>query len=350
MAFTHGGDWAGFYEKTGTFPLDFSANISPLGLPKGVREAVIKALDRADRYPDPFCRKLREEIGSRFGVPAEWVLCGNGAGDLIERLVQAVRPSQALVTAPTFSEYHASLRRVGCTVKEFPLKPDNSFRLTDSFLEEITEDTDLAILCEPNNPTGVTTDKTLLLQIAERCDRCGALLAVDECFNALLTEPGEHTLLPYLADHRLIILNAFTKSHGMAGLRLGFCLCRDAALLETMGRSGHPWPVSVAAQEAGIAALRDQKYPVRLRTMLDQQRSVLRSGLAELGAMNISGEANYLLFHHSDRHLADKLEERGILIRRCDDYSGLGPGWYRVAVRREKENQRLLQAVRQVIE
>ena len=350
MSFTHGGDWAGFYEKTGTLPMDFSANISPLGLPKGVREAVKQALDRADRYPDPFCRKLREEIGRTFSVPPSWILCGNGAGDLIERLVQAVRPRQALVTAPTFSEYPAALLRIGCAVHEYPLGPENGFRLTDPFLQEITAETDIVFLCEPNNPTGVTTEPDLLLEIMERCERCGALLVVDECFNALLSEPKKHTLLPYLATHRLLILNAFTKSHGMAGLRLGFCLCRDMDLLEMVRQSGQPWPVSVVAQEAGIAALQDSKYPLRLRALLDRQRPVLRSGLAGLGAARIAGEANYLLFHHADLNLADKLVQKGVLIRRCDDYAGLGPGWYRVAIRGEEENQWLLQTIRQVIQ
>ena len=110
------------------------------------------------------------------------------AGDLIERLVQAVRPKHALVTAPTFSEYPAALRRVGCTVREYTLSPVNGFHLTGSFLEEITEETELVFLCEPNNPTGVTTEPDLLLRTMERCDQCGALLAVDECFNALLSD------------------------------------------------------------------------------------------------------------------------------------------------------------------
>ena len=129
MSFDHGGDWAGYYEKHGTLPLDFSASISPLGLPAGVREAVVRALDHADRYPDPFCRELRAALGERYGVPHEWILCGNGAGDLIERAVLALRPKRALVTAPTFSEYPAALRRSGCAVTEHFLLPQNGFRL-----------------------------------------------------------------------------------------------------------------------------------------------------------------------------------------------------------------------------
>ena len=76
---THGGDWAGYQAERGGQPLDFSANISPLGLPEGVRRAAVRALDTAERYPDPLCRALRAAIGEAEGVDPAWVLCGNGA-------------------------------------------------------------------------------------------------------------------------------------------------------------------------------------------------------------------------------------------------------------------------------
>ena len=177
---------------------------------------------------------------------------------------------------------------------------------------------------------------------------CGARLVVDECFNGLLPDPAAHTLVPYLKNLSLLILNAFTKLYAMPGLRLGFALSADTALLEAMGRCGQPWPVSNIAQAAGLAALADEGYPDRLRALLNKARPALRTGLAALGATAITGEANYLLFHHPDLTLADKLAEKGILLRRCAGYPGLGPNWYRAAVRREEENQRLLEAIRQV--
>lgn len=350
MAFDHGGDWTGFYRARGTLPLDFSASISPLGLPDGVREAAIRALKEADRYPDPFCRDLRAAIGAAWNVPTPWILCGNGAGDLIERVIQAVRPKKAMVTSPAFSEYSAALRRTGCQVTAYPLSPENGFRLTEAVLPAITPDLDLVFLCEPNNPTGVTTAPDLLTAILDRCGRCGALPVVDECFNGLLSHPEAHTLVPLLRSHRLLILNAFTKLYAMAGLRLGFALSRDEALLEAMRKAGQPWPVSCVAQAAGIAALEDRGYPDRLRALLDRARPALKAGLSALGATAVTGEANYLLFRFPDPDLADKLEDRGILLRRCAAYPGLGPGWYRAAVRSEAENRQLLDAMRQVTE
>ena len=105
----HGGDWMSYRERFGRDALDFSANVSPLGLPEGVAQAIREALTEADRYPDPLCRELRAKLALHEGVPAEQILCGNGAADLIFRLVWAAKPRRALVTAPTFAEYAAAL-------------------------------------------------------------------------------------------------------------------------------------------------------------------------------------------------------------------------------------------------
>ena len=91
MPLIHGGDWAGYKAQYGGMPLDFSANVSPLGLPDGVRRAMAQSLENAHLYPDPLCRALRAGLAEHLGQPAEQILCGAGAADLIFRLVLAVR-------------------------------------------------------------------------------------------------------------------------------------------------------------------------------------------------------------------------------------------------------------------
>ena len=99
---THGGDIYGLERPV----LDLSISLNPLGVPPCAIQAAREALERSPAYPDPLCRGLRRAISARDGVPEDWVLCGNGASDLIDRLVRALRPDHALVLAPTFSEYH----------------------------------------------------------------------------------------------------------------------------------------------------------------------------------------------------------------------------------------------------
>ena len=92
MQLVHGGDWAGYRAQYGQDALDFSANVSPLGLPEGVAKAITAALATDDRYPDPLCRALRAKLAVHETVPAAHILCGNGAADLIFRLAWAAKP------------------------------------------------------------------------------------------------------------------------------------------------------------------------------------------------------------------------------------------------------------------
>ena len=222
VSYTHL-DWAGYEARYGRPPLDFSANVSPLGLPEGVRRGIIAALSEAHRYPDPLCRTLRQRLGEREGLPPEQILCGNGAADLIFRGVLAVSPRRALITAPTFGEYEQALTLADCQVERFFLREEEGFVLTSRLLEAITPGVEMVFLCEPNNPTGAVSDRQLLLEVLERCRQIGALLVVDECFGDFLEDQEAHTLRGQVGDFpNLLILKAFTKMYAMAGVRLGY--------------------------------------------------------------------------------------------------------------------------------
>lgn len=345
----HGGDWAGYRAEFGRDALDFSANVSPLGLPAGVAQAVTASLTTADRYPDPLCRELRAKLALHEGVPEEAILCGNGAADLIFRLVLARKPRRALVTAPTFAEYAAALETVGCAVERHVLSASNDFAVTDAILSAIRNTTDLVFLCQPNNPTGQLTDPALVERILDRCTECGALLVVDECFLDFLPDHGRWTAKPLLAAHpNLLLLKAFTKLYGMAGIRLGYCLCSDPILLDAMRTSGQPWAVSSLAQAAGIAALDETAYVEQVRALIAQQRPLLTAGLRALGLRVLDGAANYLLFQ-GPATLGEALRKKGVVLRSCANYPGLDATWYRTAVRTEAENQQLIQTLAEVL-
>ncbi len=345
---THGGDWAGYRAEFGRDALDFSANVSPLGLPQGVADAIAAALPNADRYPDPLCRELRAKLAVHEGTAMEHILCGNGAADLIYRLVWAAKPRRALVTAPTFAEYAAALESAGCTVQRHFLKPENGFAVTDTILADITPEVDMVFLCQPNNPTGQLTPLPLVERILRRCEACGALLVVDECFLDFLPECESLTAKCFLNSKNLLILKAFTKLYGMAGVRLGYCLCADEDLLANMQAAGQPWAVSSLAQTAGLAALDETAYVARVRALIAQQRPRLTEGLRALGLQVLDGRANYLLFQGPET-LGEALRPRGVVLRSCANYPGLDGSWYRTAVRTGPENEELLRILAEVL-
>ena len=349
MKLIHGGDWAGFENRYGKVPLDFSVNVSPLGVPDGVRRAVERSAGQADRYPDPLCRALRKGIAEKEGVPAEHILCGNGAADLIFRAVLAQKPRRALVPVPTFAEYEAALQIIGCQIEYYPLGEEKNFALDSGILDTIGPGTEMVFLCQPNNPTGLTAPRPLLLQVLERCRSVGALLVLDECFCDFLDEPEACSLTGELSKWKnLLILKSFTKLCAMAGVRLGYCLSADKALLGAMALAGPPWPVSSLAQAAGLAALEEKDYVRGVRELIHAERPRLTVGLERLGLRVIPGEANYLLFQ-CQKPLAAPLAERGILLRECGNYRGLDETWCRAAVRTHAENQRLIWAMEEVL-
>ena len=349
MELVHGGDWAGYRARFGHDALDFSANVSPLGLPQGVADAIVAALPTADRYPDPLCRELRAALAAAEGVPIEHILCGSGAADLIFRLVLAVQPRRALLPAPTFAEYAAALESVGCEVKWKILHEADDFAVTEAFVQAVNQSIDLVFLCQPNNPTGQITPPELVQRLVRRCADCGAVLVVDECFLDFLQQRDALTAKPLLQTApNLVILKAFTKLYAMAGVRLGYALCANTALLAKMQAAGQPWGVSSLAQAAGAAALRETAYADAVRALIADQRPRLAAGLRALGLQVIEGSANYLLFRAPET-LGAALQQRGVCLRSCGNYPGLSAGWYRTAVRTAPENEQLLQTMREVL-
>ena len=336
----HGGD---IY--AGKVLLDFSANTNPFGTPQAVQEAIIEALPQLHRYPDPYCRKLVAAIAEHEAVPKNYILCGNGAADLVYAYGRAVHPKKAAMLAPTFSEYAQGLS--DCKISYYFLKESKDFSLDSGILDFLRwEKPEVLFLCDPNNPTGQLTDPTLMEAILERCRDLKIRLFLDECFLDL-TKNGS-SRKGFLSSYpELFLLKAFTKSYGMAGVRLGYGLSADTALLEAMSRSQQPWNISSLAQAAGIAALEQREFLQKCVETVEKERVFLSASLSGLGFRVIPSDTNYILFQ-ARVGLADALREKGILIRNCDNYPGLCPGWYRIAVRLPEENQALIRAMEEV--
>ena len=234
-------------------------------------------------------------------------------------------------------------------MERHPLQAEEGFAATDALLEVLSEtDWDAVFLCNPNNPTGQLLDPALLEEVLRLCRRRGIRLFVDECFLDLSDGWANRSLKKYILEYNgIFILRAFTKTYGMAGLRLGYCLSGDGALLSAMSRLTQPWNVSLPAQAAGAAALGEEAFLAEARALIGRERPRLGGELEKLGFTVCPSQANYLLFW-SPKGIFQPLLERGILIRDCSNYRGLGPGWYRAAVKLPEENLSFIQALGEI--
>lgn len=348
----HGGDIYGNQVQ-----YDFSVNLNPLGMPPGVIQTLREHAGDWGCYPDPECRKLAEGLSRVHQIPRDFLLCGNGAADLIFQLVQALTPRRALVLAPTFSEYRRALEAIGCIPDEILPSghpAEHGWRHSPASLapclREASDPWDLVFFCNPGNPTGALASAEELEPLLSQCQRQKIFLVVDECFCGLVEHPEQASVIRLTEryDH-LVVLRAFTKTYAMAGLRLGYVVTGNRALLARMQTLRQPWSISLPAQQAGIAALRETAYLEESRRMIARERPWLERQLTALGFSVFPSVANYLLFQtpytDSPGDLWQTLLSQGILIRSCASFTGLGPDYYRICVSSREKNQILIKAL-----
>lgn len=324
---------------------DFSANLNLLGMPKKVEEAAIEGVRASIHYPDPENKRLREKLGEFHGINQDWIVCGNGAAELIFAFAQTVKPQKALVLAPSFYEYEQALKSVHCKLKVYPLKKDHEFILDQEILEEDFNGLDALFLCNPNNPTSQLIESKLLEEIIQKCEKTQTFCVLDECFLPFVECGEERSGIKLLQNPYLIILRAFTKTYAMPGIRLGYLISSNIQLLEQMKEGLQPWNVSVVAQYAGAAALELEGFLEDTRKELGIQKIFITDLLQECNYKILGKDGNFIFFYGED-DLAKILLEDGIMIRDCSNFRGLSQGYYRIAVRNKEENQLLAQALR----
>ncbi|MBF1000200.1 MAG: aminotransferase class I/II-fold pyridoxal phosphate-dependent enzyme, partial [Lachnospiraceae bacterium] len=247
--------------------------------------------------------------------------------------------------------YERAFERSGANLSFFFLAREDHFAIREDYLSCLQrENPDLVVLTQPANPAGNLIAEERRMEIWRYCKEHGIFLLVDECFLSLVKGGEDHTMLPFLVqDPNLMVLRAFTKTYAMPGLRLGFVLSSNLSLLLQMASYQPEWSVSVMAQQAGIHALQEETYLQDALRLIEEERDFLRRGLRERGMEVFFSEANFLLFF-TDKDVAEPLLKKGILIRNCSNYRGLGRGYYRVAVKKRKENEELLGALDEVLE
>ena len=349
MTVTHGGLDLAELRSLGLRPqdvLDFSSSINPLG----TSDAVSRAAAGADlaSYPDRNCTALVEALSATLDIPADHLLVGNGATELIHLVCRAtLQPDdRCLVFDPTFGEYAAAAKIAGAEIHRFHADQADAFRWDiDRALATIRSlRPTVVFLCNPNNPTGVYLDADTVERISAAVAANG-LLVVDDAYAPLVADAWQPE--PLVERYGAAIVRSMTKHHALAGVRLGV-LIAPPSLCAAVRALQPPWSVSAVAQAAGLAAVEDEAHVEAAREVVRESKAFLADRLESLGLAVTPSAANFLLVDVGDAaRVRSALLERGIAVRDCTSF-GL-PGHIRIGVRILDQCARLIDVLTEVL-
>jgi len=330
--------------------LDFSASINPLGPPESAIAAIQAHLGDLTAYPDPQYSALRSALGAFHQMPPEYILPGNGAAEL---LTWACRDLAALdvtcLFTPAFSDYQRALKAFDAHVLARPLalQGDRHWNFEqalplDAGNQRLHGQSIGLLLNNPHNPTGSLLTKHRLQQQLDDY----ALVVVDEAFMDFLPPDEQQSVIDLVLEQpNLVVLRSLTKFYSLPGLRLGYAIAHPDRL-QRWQEWRDPWSVNALAAAAGAVMVQDTAFQQQTWDWLAAAKPQLFQGLAALPGFQPSlGAANFLLVQ-SERSVVqlqtELLTRHQILIRDCLSFPSLGDRYFRVAIRTETENQRLL--------
>lgn len=353
----HGGNPAHTFARLGLSPrqvLDFSVNINPLG-PPAVLSAFWPYWQQAmQEYPDTQGENVTQLYSTRWHLSPETILPGNGAASLFYLVLGALRPSHVTVITPSFHEYRRAALAAGSEVKELPLTGKNGFAPpTLAQLKQALQSTHALILGQPNNPTGTLIQRDMLLELAQ--DHPHHWFLVDEAFIDFIDSPSDYGLLHWpTLPQNVLVFHSLTKFYTIPGLRLG-AVIGHAQTIATLRRHQCPWAINGVADQAAKALKVARRYETRSHHWMKSERKRFYDKLHTIpGIACTPPTANFVLARwHVSPDLDDLLRAlliNGFFVRDCRNFTGLEDNYFRFAIRKPQENDRLLAAITQSAE
>ncbi len=337
--------------------VNFAANVNPLGISGKMKRELAEHLDVVTSYPDREYRALRDTIAEYTGTSAEYILVGNGSTELISLFIRTEHPLKAVILGPTYSEYEREIALAGGGSSYYPLPADRDFVLdVDAFCEALSEDTDLVVLCNPNNPTSTALSAGEIEKILSFCGERGIFVSIDETYAEFADDLAGITAIPLCEKYgNLIVLRGTSKFFACPGIRLGYAVCGNARLLQEMRSCQNPWSLNSLADLAGQSMMTDTEYQKETWALIDSERTRMTGVLRTWENVKVyPARANFIFM----KILAEDITaedlfvhciKKGLMIRDCTTFPFLGDRYVRFCVMLPADNDRLLRAMAEML-
>src|SRR3989338_9153307 len=325
-----------------------ASNENPLGASPKAVAAARAALDEIGLYPDGNGFALKDALSQRYGLVQNHIVLGNGSNDLLELSARAFLTvgDKVVYSDHAFAVYALATQAVGASGISVAAK-NFGHDLEAMSAAAVKQGAKMIFIANPNNPTGTFLPGDILHAFL-RALPANILVVLDEAYNEYLPEECRYDSVAWLKEFpNLIISRTFSKAYGLASLRVGYALGYPQ-VIDMLNRVRQPFNVNSVAQAAAVAALHDADFVQQ--TFLLNQRGMKRitDGLKKLGLEYIPSFGNFVSFRIADAMAVyRRLLELGVIVRPIANYDM--PGWLRVSIGLEKENEKFLSALKQIL-
>jgi histidinol-phosphate aminotransferase len=329
-------------------PIKLASNENPLGTSPKALQAIREAMASSHLYPDPDSKYLRATAARFFGCNVEDMVTGNGSDEIIDFICRAyLKPGdEVIIPSCTFSYYLIASLACGAQVVATPMK-DHGIDIT-GIEAALNTKTKIIFIANPNNPTGTYLKGKKLLSFVQAMPE-EVLIVVDEAYGAF-ARANDYLSAISLAQSRtnIITIHTLSKSHGLAGLRVGFGIT-SKAILNAMLRIKPPFNVNILAQKAGEAALNDEAFFKKTLSNTWDSLDTFYAAFERLGLSYVRSQTNFVLVHigKDAPRVYEDLLKKGIITRYIVNI-GLDE-YLRVSVGLPGENNAFIDALEEVL-
>ncbi len=355
----HGSDLekiAEYYHIPKAEIIQFGANVNPLGLSEHIKQELAAHLDIISSYPDRNYTSLKKSISRYCGCDPENVVVGNGSTELISLLINQRSAKKALVLGPTYSEYERELSLTGGHLSYYNLKESDNFILDiGDFINSVTDDTDLVIICNPNNPTSSAVSQCDMEKIVSFCHKKDIFVMIDETYVEFAPDMEAITAVPLTRRYdNLMVIRGVSKFFAAPGLRFGYAVTSSHEFLSMLLTHQNPWSLNSFGAFAGELMLQDTGYIQKTKDLIAAQRRSLCRKLEKLDTFKVyPAYTNFILLRIRKEGITSfqvfeaAIKEK-MMIRDCSSFQSLNGEFVRFCIMKPEDNEKLMQVLKNI--
>ena len=335
----------------------FNANLNPKGIPESVTQAIKENISSIVKYPDIYYNKLKTAVSSYVGAPLENIVMGNGSTDLLKLYGALLLPKKALLLTPGPSEFENVLSAYNVEISFYDLKEEEDFKLDmDDLIAQLTDDLDLIIIANPNNPTSKKIELADIRKLTEACKEKNIFLIIDEMYIEFLDDYKQYTAVPLTEEFdNISVIRSVSKFFAVPGLRFAYAIMNNPEHKEIIDLTTTKNNIASLTAIAITDMFKDEEYITESQSMIHTERSLVYLAMSTSKTIKlIKPDANFMLVKLlkddlSSSDVAMHCNQRGIIIRKCDDIRGLSDKYIRMCFMKPNQNDLMVNTILEIV-